>query len=579
VIGVFSFEATRANTARDELRSATESASLAAAAALAGSDNTDPALAHLNAINAAHEAFNQNSVVGFPLATAGTAANNAHVPSAESSSLFIEFLDPNNNNQPTAAPTYLNGTTVHVVGAYNLPPAFQFIGFTFPIRAESIGRTPPLDLIVCFDCSSSIDDQTKVTFVRRRWNSSLPGVRGGTGQIVYEVVNAPANSAQLAVSPRAAGKIFDIVTPKPTGTGLNGGWPQSLSTAGQEDTPLTFNPQLRNGGAGTDNNVPPGNYPGGGNSWGPTDFTDMVVNLDVKNDFAGITYDGYDFPDLATLVEAARGNLENSTVFANSKADTAVPLSVAPRAGYMAAYQRGMRQFAEPIGSAKTAALRFFQIMKTNTNAHFGFVSFNENAHTTVGDTKNSANISGNYAAGGNSDFPEPGIRLSTTQSNFDEITNTATGILHKCLANGQTNLGDSLQAGVDMLTSNASRVEAKRAIILFTDGMRTTGPNPTAAANNAKNANKGIAIYTIGLAQNQQIIQEEVDTLNDGGSGTVYSYSDPQTGNPGTCTAGRDGVSKIAGNGGRFFLVTNSANLNYVFENIARQLVQLTQQ
>jgi len=51
-LGLFSFEGYRANLAYDELRSACESAALAGAATLAGSDQTDPTIAHQNAIAA-----------------------------------------------------------------------------------------------------------------------------------------------------------------------------------------------------------------------------------------------------------------------------------------------------------------------------------------------------------------------------------------------------------------------------------------------------------------------------------------------------------------------------------------------
>lgn len=566
-LGVFSYEAMRSFTARDELRSATESASLAAVAALASSDTVDPAAAHLNAIAAAHAAFNSNTIVGNRLSTALTAGTETHVPPAGQSSLYIQFLDPNNNNSPTAAPNYLNGTNVRCVGAYTLVPAFNVGVGTHPIRAESKGRTPTLDLVMCFDISSSIDDQTPVTFVRRIYSG---------GRVTHQIVAAPGGSYQLSdVSPRAAGKLLDILTPLPVGSTVDACPPQDLASAAIEATPLHFNAGLRNGGAPTDAGVPPGNYPPGTATWTPTDYTDLVVNLDGRNDFAGVNHNGYQFPDLATLVEAARGNLENNGVFNSSMANTAV--SVSPRSGYQAAYLDLAYQRAEPISTARRSALRFFQIMKTNTDAHFGFVAFGSQEHTDPNDTYNSQKVDGSYPAGGMGTFPEAGIPLSASQSNYNEIVNPATGVCSKAIsAHGGTNIGQAVQVATDMLASGASRQNAKRAIIVFTDGHWNTGPDPVLSANNTRAANKDIAIYTIGLAQNAALIPFEVDTLNDLGGGVNYTYVDPRTNAPGSYTASRDGISKIAGNDGKFFLVTDERNLGYVFENIARHLVQL---
>lgn len=574
-LGVFAFEATRAYTARDELRSATEAASLAAAAALASSDSLDPVASHLNSINAAHATFNNNTVVGNRLATAATVYTDTHTPAPGLSSLRIEFLDPNNNNQPTAAPSYEHGTNVRIVGAYTLQPAFNVGIGTHTIRAEANGKTPTLDLVMCFDISSSMDDQTKLTVVRRIWDGA---------RIQYEVVNAPAGSYQLSnVSPRAAGKMFDIFNCAPQGGGLNAAPPQRLANANFQPAPLQFNAsgrQLRNGGAASDSGVPPGNYPGGAITWTPDIFTDMVVNIDDRNDFVSATYNGYSFPDLATLVEAARGNLENNAVFTASRANTGVPPSVSPRAGYQAAYIAAAYANTEPCNSAKQAALRFFQIMKNNTDAHFGLVCFATGAYTNPGGTFSQSSVDPSYPQAPMTTVPIPGIGLSATANNFSQIHGTIVpSLMAGVTPHGSTNIGDAIQAATNMLNSPASRQNAKRAILVFTDGQWTVGMDPATAATNARNANKDIAIYSIGLALHPQLIPREVDTLNDGGAGTTYNYVDPRNGQPGSYTATMDGISKIAGQDGKFFLVTNSQNLNYCFENIARSLVQISTQ
>ncbi|MGK3850853.1 hypothetical protein ABI057_15820, partial [Enterococcus faecium] len=67
------------------------------------------------------------------------------------------------------------------------------------------------------------------------------------------------------------------------------------------------------------------------------------------------------------------------------------------------------------------------------------------------------------------------------------------------------------------------------------------------------------IPIYTIGLAQVPAIIPGETAILNDTNSNQTNG-----------------GIAAIAGNGGKFWLVTSNANLRLTFENLARQLVQL---
>ncbi|HEY9869269.1 MAG TPA: hypothetical protein V6D08_08895, partial [Candidatus Obscuribacterales bacterium] len=80
---------------------------------------------------------------------------------------------------------------------------------------------------------------------------------------------------------------------------------------------------------------------------------------------------------------------------------------------------------------------------------------------------------------------------------------------------------------------------------------------NARKAAVECKKA--GIPLYTIGLAQNPEIVPDEVAILND-------TNADPSSG----------GMAAIAGNGGKFFLVTDANDLRRTFEHIARQLVQL---
>ncbi len=143
----------------------------------------------------------------------------------------------------------------------------------------------------------------------------------------------------------------------------------------------------------------------------------------------------------------------------------------------------------------------------------------------------------------------------------FDKVNDA----LNSCVAMGSTNIGAAVHAATQDLKTNA-RLGSVKAILLFTDGEPTvpSGPlsadpkaNARMAAVEARDA--GIAVYTVGLAQNPVIIPDQKDILND-------TNSDPTTG----------GMAGIAGHGGTFTLVTESSELRTSFAKIARHLVKL---
>ncbi|MDR3616192.1 MAG: VWA domain-containing protein [Candidatus Obscuribacterales bacterium] len=589
VIGVFTFEIARLNTAHDELRSACEAAALSGTAVLASSNSTNPTVSHNNAVSAALATFQQNSVVGVSLASATQTANNNDAPAPGANSLYIEFLDPNNNNAVVTDYSSSAGKLVHVIGAEGYIPAFaKYVGIqSHDIRADAMAAVPALDVVLCFDCSASIDDQTPVTLVHRYMNS-----QGKVAYMFYDQYH-DGNTTNLK-----SGQLYTAINcTKATGSAMNAMPPQNLSSV--KDTTnnnFTFDGQHRSNG-GADYGTPPtsGYTPQSGY------FTDEVVNLDGNlvfnngNDNGSFTVGGKAFPNLATLVEAARGNLENQTVFVNSGASSAVrgvPASVANNlGGYQAAYLAAAHSLCAPIGPAQQAALSFMNIMNTNTDAHFGYISFATAPYTGPGNGDGGAIIDGgcnskSYWYKGASvtgqNWPVTGTPLSSTASNFSTIATPAgSSAIETGIANGGTDIGDSVATAAKMLLPTTkggqSRVNAKRVIVFFTDGLANGGnTDPWSAATTMSTNGSQTAIYTIGLAQNSNVIQPQVDCLNSGGQGSTISYTDPITGQPATVTCGRDGISKIAKNNGQFFLVTNVANLNYVFENIARQLVTL---
>lgn len=586
MLGLFTFECIRAISAREQLRSACEAASLAGAAKLASSDVTNPTQAHNDSLAAAYEAFRANSINGYPLATASAAPNEFYNPSANQGSIYIEFLNPNSNppNQPVPIGN-TNGRIVRVIGAWAHTPAFgDYVGLGGPyvMRAAGFGRVPQMDLVLAFDVSGSIDDQTPVTLVKR-WHSN----GYNPSRVCYWI--ATASSSAKTTGDKANGTIYDIEQPPPTGTGANAYHPQHMSSYGNG---VSFNSTIRGtpstgspGGTYPDKGPPIDNGPSGAGV-----FTHCVVNINEDpNDHswpnAGegdyTSPNGFFYPNVYTALEAHLGNLENATNYNNAKLGNTPEIGgsgVIAQAGYQADFISNAKKKVMPLYAAQDAAVTFFTIMNTNTEAHFGLTCFNDNAGQTPGQTYTGTTWGNNY--GGTAGYPKPGVSLHQTQTKFTDCVDA----VNLTVANGSTNIGGAIQRGRIWLTdSSKTRPGARKAIVLFTDG-QPTAPNGSGPGSGSGSfarteaqlcKDAGIPIYTIGLAQVPGIIPGEIDTLNDAGAGQTVQYVD-QDGQPQSYTCQYDGVSYKAGNGGKFFLVTNTAHLRLTFENIARQLVQL---
>lgn len=517
-LGFFAFEVARTTIVRNQLRTAAESAALAGIAALSGSSLLDPATSQRQAMSAAQMVFEKNDVLGQMLNNVET--DFASNPLANHVKLQMRFLNPKAGNAPVAIGDP-NGKVLEIKAKFGMTPlTAAFVGVentVLPLEADARGGVGDLDVVLCFDVSGSMDDQTKMTHVRRRWDA-------GSNKTQYDIVN----QGQLAV---ASGAVK----------------PQALDY-------LDFNANLR-GPAET--GTPPGNFAA---AVPETGMTDAVVNLDERDTFAGFSEDGYSFPNVAVMVEASRGNLENATVFADSKANTGAAAVVSPRAGYQAKYFELAAKHTHPIAEAKAAAQDFYQLMNKNANTHFGLVAFDNIVGEDATTGFNENNIGYTFAPGGVGRFPVPGVALNSSEAitNFDSCLNSINGLV----AFNGTNIGGATERAIRMFDSGA-RKNSRKAIIVFTDGEPTVGgplsPNPE---NNCRMAaqlakSKGIAVYTVGLAQNPGALAGQRAVLGD----DVAS-----------------GMAFIAGNGSKFFPVTSSSGLRGAFANIARHLSQLVQ-
>lgn len=590
VVGLFAFELNRVEVARAQLRSATEAAALAAVATLASQQNTNTMQAHTEAVQTALNVYRQNEVIGCQFngadpddpgvpAAIQAPSNPFDPPIPKEASLFMEFLDPNSNPPNQVVPMGDDrGKAIRCYGTFHYQPAFgNFVGVgnTF-LRTMSTGGVPDLDVVLCFDISGSIDDQTRVTFVKRFrktgmsaafTNDNTPGVSSGTANRYFICKDPDGASSYNNNTGNANGTIFRMVDPPATGTRINGVPPQFLADEGG----LDFNATYRGGHTG----ALPGNNPqnGNANAGGQYVYTDMVVNLDGNTVFGGGTYGGFNFPNVAVLVEASRGNLENATVFANSGAQTAfnqLGISVTPQTGYFNAYNTQAYNMLKPINDAKLAAQQFYTLMNNNTKGHFSLVTFSDSPGNSPSDTYGTLDkIASGYGSAGTVDPPNPMIPLSpvVTNTGYTACINA----IDPLRATGSTNFNNTLQTARTQLTTN-NRPNARRAIVFFTDGQPTVGGGFAGVCGQLRT--DGIPCYTIGLAQVGAIVQGEVDNLNDGG--TMYSYTDPETGSAGSVTTNGQGMAALCAPGGRFYLVTNSANLGLIFGNIARSLCGL---
>ncbi len=514
LIGIFAFEITRAAMIRDQLRSATESAALGGATALAGSTRLDPMFAQTKAIDAAKSMFVLNDIFGQRLDKVENDFDSN--PEVGHCKLRFEYLDPKHNNAvvPVGDP---KAKILRVSAKYGFTPIFaSMVGAkSMPILVDATGGVGDLDVVLCFDVSGSMDDETLMTEVRRRWDPAQ-------NKIVYDVVN----KGKLATS-------IGAVPP--------------LQLTG------SFNARLR---GPQEHGTPPGNFPPG--TAAVSGFTDSVVNLDESTDFAGLTADGFNFPNVGALVEASRGNLEDGGVFHDSKADSALAGLVTPKSGYQAEYQKLAKQHTHPIFEAQQAATDFFRLMNQNANPHFGLVAFDDQIGTDPSTALNQPKVSTSFLQAGNAPVPLPAIALKKPEddNNFDVVVPA----IDPLVAFGGTNIGGAASKAIDMFDTG-SRTNAKKVVIIFTDGEPTSGgplsgdpfQNCILAAQKARQ--KGIAIYSVGLALNSSLIPIQQ---------RVLGHDTPT------------GMANIAGNGGRYFPVTSASNIKDAFASIARQLCSL---
>lgn len=611
------------------------------------------------------------------------------------------LLDVNGHPVPTGTPAASMTCEAWWTDAPVWGPTGIFpIQTQYTLSSSSNGGLPQLDIIVVYDISGSMDDQTPVRFVNRYW--SVPGITtqstsmqtspnagaAGNGTLAWNLqVNnstyAPGNGYPPSwITPNTPstvqpGALYNLLNLGGVGTyygtALNCCPPENLDLASYQgagangvsflwsETQPAGTPAYRFsylGGLRSNGNVttfktttmpeagmPPGNcrsdlrltnpnytnetYPSGqwagytGTNSLPSyqdssgGFTDLIVDMgwnpnglsqNAVYPWSGTngTYSAppsKSYPNAAVAVEAARGNLESNGVLCSAygyPTDTTltkVPsqLSGLSLGGYFNDYWAYVLNNASPINQGRAALYNFYNTMNVSSNCHLGLICFSDTPGTSSTSTSTyTNNIDTSYSYGGTGTFLNPGLSVSTGDSQATDynnciaaITGTTTPAFPQTwggdplttntpvVPQGATDISDSLASALFCLSNGttpaptyplspagSSRSTAKKAIVLFTDGVPNVPGGQTAATtaaeaegNIAGGSSVNIPIYTIGLAQNANIISLESNLLG-------------ATASP--------GIAFDSGNNAIFEQITNASSLETAFQTIARSLCEL---
>lgn len=644
-LGIASYEMTRILLAREQLKNCLEFAALAGTASLA-STSASGAPANAEAKAVALNMFKMNSILGQPLTSSVNEVSSLSLlnPTTANVDMFVEFDDPI-TKQPTANPS----NVMRLYGAYKyvlFSGGFGSIGvLSYNLTEQALSALPALDLILVHDNSSSMDDLTPVTAVRRFYDPSVY-----PPQPSYIIPTPGGNPEQ--------GPISSVFCSPPIGTPLNGMEPQNLDAGGDPRNSACIKEFSEVGSTGTtvplrgvtNTGAMPGDSPpayggvglagmtvGPGNStrgpvasapakskfdtiasakqkndkhsadlltyffnsmtgapamaqtppaynpWGAdaSMYTDMVVNIDGNNTYAGTVIGGYAFPDYRWLVEAARGNLENGAVAPNAIAPLAgTPMEGAATPGYRSTYRVAAYSKLEPKGTIERSLQGFVSKVAETSDCHFGFVGYNDRAGTSPNDFVRQPRISYAYPVAGNVKSLLPAIPLSTAVDNISAINTLLSPPVNDSdpmfTPSGGSNLADGLQQAYNMLTGPNSRTGAMKAVVVVTDKVPTrdlAGNVYTNPSANGPALADAVTVATSLGAKGIPVFMVGVDHA--GGAMTPFmqaQFSDTAAG----------GVVSTAGHGGVLHTTTwvdaptTQNALNGKFNNIVRQLVVL---
>ncbi len=568
-LGLATFEVWRYVTASSQLQFDLDAAALCGTANLLRQHNSQGVAAiETNAITAAELILNRNTVLGTTLVCRGTTLDSVppvHSLSAGQVALNATFVD---SNRAPIQPGEDGVKGLRLTAEYGYKPfCGPFIGLgCLPIQVTSEGGIPPIDLVLCFDVSASMDDGTNITTVERFWDGAA---------VAYQVPQSGSGNLLNVVKPAVDGTKVNVVGPENLSmlsSPLNQG---TLYFSESQSSPIKGLRARVSGLPPLELGAPPGNFnPANPNSTyinghdpasSGNAVTDLVVNLDGNSSFGGWTdpSTGLQFPNVQTLVEAARGNLNTYESMQQSLAMGNVQPAwlpvTAPNAMYQNVYFARAQQLAQPLAAAKVAAIEILRALDQNTVLHAGLVSFSDYIGSDPGSTWGSGAgattyfIDSNWVPGGTGNFPLPLVPLDAGQPNIIGLlknlpsadswlcppafaqagggggggASSIAQLISTLVATGRSNVSAALNEAIAELTNPAMcRPDAEKVILLISDGKPdapggsiTAAQDCYAAAKNA--ARQGIKIVAIDVATtsdtNHEAFLEQVATLSKG--------------------------------------------------------------
>ncbi|MBX9689024.1 MAG: VWA domain-containing protein [Candidatus Obscuribacterales bacterium] len=495
LIGFFAAELWQANLVLSQLRNCCDAASMAAALRLVSAHEKNSEDAERAAQGEAEKIFRLCSVMGYPLADAERHDSLRELGNlaAGKAAFAIQFQDEFGNLK-------IGGKHIHIQAAFGTAPfSSRLLGLgTYLLKAEGRSAAAKLDLAFCLDNSLSMATDTPIALIRRELKSS--------GSVGY--------STPLIFSKASQANTCGVVEP------------QYLGNLKQ----YSFSRPMRGPAEA-------GTLPGQDLNAKANTFTDRVVLVDNS-----------EFSNPLVALEAMRGNLENKNVFESSGAKDALAAAgvddIRPAVGMKQKYMDLAAPKIQPFTDAKSEVKEFFRLMERNTDSHFALIPFSDGAASVEGGKYEQFPV---YSGlGKKQSYPFGKVELARDNSKFDKVmTEIDTYSLY-----GGTDIPAAIREATKSLSQNGgSRSDARKAILLFTDGepyskkYADPAAESIAAAEEAKK--QGITIYTVGF-------------LHDGSGARAKTI-----------------LQRIASDH-KSFIVQEIEQLHDVFRYLARELVTL---
>jgi von Willebrand factor type A domain len=220
-LGFVAYEISRILLAREQLTHCLQLAALGGGAEMASTSATGQNAQNLSTTVATF-ILEKNAILGQSLAGNVVVVSNPAFMQPQPGQVCIsyEFDDPVSKQ---ASPT---GNVLRVYGTYAyklFSGGFGSIGVAvYTVMAEANAGLPAMDLEIVYESSSSMDDQTPVTMVRRYWDPTIPAI----GYFV------PPNNG----GPLQQGPLGGLVCSPLIGSAVNGLPPQNLDAVGDVKT-------------------------------------------------------------------------------------------------------------------------------------------------------------------------------------------------------------------------------------------------------------------------------------------------------------------------------------------------------